>query len=146
MAARPVPTPKSHHRPNSTGFFSDLLAAQFGDSLRWAIGTVSPRPSWPGPETTVAPRILNPAEIAAAIAQHYPLGLRVQGRGGTVGVQFLVGQTGAVQQTRVGQISAYPELDEAALRVADAYRFSPALLGEGPIAVWVSHAIDFRVP
>ena len=29
MAARPVPTPKSHHRPNSTGFFSDLLTGRY---------------------------------------------------------------------------------------------------------------------
>ena len=100
------------------------LAGQFGDSIRWVFATASPSPSDPAPETTVAPRILNSAEIAAAVSQHYPLGLRAQGLSGTVGVQFLVGPTGAVQQTRIGQISAFQELDEAALRVADTYRFS----------------------
>jgi TonB family protein len=97
-------------------------------------------------ELSVLPRILNPDDIVGAIADAYPLRLRDGGLGATVGMHFLVGATGVVQQTRIGQISAYRDLDEAALRVAEVYQFSPADLDGEPIPVWVSHAIDFRVP
>jgi TonB family protein len=109
-------------------------------------GVVSPLP----PEVelrqlTRIPRILNAGEILRAIGEAYPPRLRERGLGGTVGVQFLVEPAGVVVERRVGQISAYRDLDEAALAVARVYRFSGAELDGRPVPVWVSHAIDFRV-
>jgi len=102
---------------------------------------------WPDKplELTVTPAILNPEEVLDAIARAYPNTLRREGRGGTVGMLFLVGASGAVEGIRVGQIAAYEELNAAAVQVARVYRFSPAQAGGEPVAVWVSHAIDFRV-
>jgi TonB family protein len=61
-------------------------------------------------------------------------------------MQFLVGTTGEIERLRIGQISAYPALDRAAMQVATMYRFSPALRRGEPVAVWVSHAISFYPP
>jgi hypothetical protein len=46
----------------------------------------------------------------------------------------------------VSAISAYDALTAAAGRVAQVYRFSPGRAGEEYVTLWVSHAIDFRVP
>ena len=115
----------------------------------WGVILPFSNPTFPATqprELTQLPRVLNADAVAEAVAQHYPSRLRDQGLGGTVGVHFEVDANGAVQRTRIGQVSAYPELDEAALRVAAVYQFSPALVGNEPIAVWVSHAVDFRAP
>jgi TonB family protein len=103
-------------------------------------------PSDPLPPMTAPPRILNADEILQTIRAAYPRTLLDQGRGGTVGMQFLVGATGEVERIRIAQISAYPALDEAAVQVASVYRFSPALRGDQRVAVWVAHAISFYPP
>lgn len=95
-------------------------------------------------QLTTSPQVLNPTEVSEATTQAYPTRLREQGIGGTVGILFLVERAGVVQQRRIGQVSAYPELDSAALEVARVYRFSGASTEEGSVPVWVSHAIDFR--
>jgi TonB family protein len=95
---------------------------------------------------TVSPRILNPEAIIEAIRAAYPSELLARGRGGTVGMQFLVGPEGEIQRRQIGQISAYPALDRAAMQVASIYRFSPALEDDVPVAVWVAHAISFYPP
>jgi TonB family protein len=116
-------------------------------SSRLPVGTQSVAlPSDPPPTVTVPPRILNPDEIVAAIRAAYPRDLLDRGRGGTVGMQFLVGSEGEVQGYKVGQISAYTALDQAARQVASVYRFSPAFIGDEPVTVWVAHAISFYPP
>jgi TonB family protein len=117
----------------------------FGDTAGLTITYDQSLPGETPPEVTDQPRILNPEEIVAAMAAAYPEQLRDRGLGGTVGMQFRLDERGVVTRTRIGQISAYPAFDEAALRVARLYRFSPAVLDGQPTAVWVSHAIDFRV-
>jgi TonB family protein len=122
-----------------------IAKTMYGDS----IATVPYFRSWPGnapPETTIAPRVRNPEEVMRSIAAAYPDNLRDRGIGGTVGMHFLLGATGQVEAIRIGQISAYPALDEAALHVANVYRFSPAMQGRDAIPVWVSHAISFYPP
>jgi TonB family protein len=121
--------------------FSGLSAQGFV-----ATPITAPFPGGPPREVTETPQILNPAEIIAEIAAAYPPSLRARGLGGTVAVQFLVGEAGEVRKLRVTQIAAYEELTLAAARVAEVYRFSPARAGDEYVALWVSHAIDFRVP
>ena len=48
------------------------------------------------------------------------------------------------ERIRVGQTSAYPALDRAARRLANVYRFTPALRGDHPVTVWVNRAVTFR--
>jgi len=50
-----------------------------------------------------------------------------------------------LQKELLETVAAYEELNAAAVQVARVYRFSPAQAGGEPVAVWVSHAIDFRV-
>ena len=75
---------------------------------------------------------------------HPPL-LRDAGIGGTVRVYFFIDATGEVRRRLIDTGSGHPALDEAALRVAEVYRFSPAENRGEPAPVWVSFPITFRV-
>jgi protein TonB len=94
---------------------------------------------------TVAPSILNRDEVVRAMEREYPPLLRDAGIGGTVKVYFFIDENGAVQDTRVDQTSGHQALDEAALKVANIYRFSPALNRDKKVPVWVSFPITFQV-
>jgi protein TonB len=94
---------------------------------------------------TVAPTLLNREEIMQAMIAAYPPLLRRSGIGGVVRVYFFINQEGVVQDSRVHQGSGFAELDEAALAVADVYRFSPAMNRDKQVPVWVSLPIEFQV-
>lgn len=94
---------------------------------------------------TVAPSILNREEVARAMAENYPTILRSAGIGGTVRVYFFIDENGSVQDRRIQTSSGHPQLDEAALAVAELYRFSPALNRDKKVPVWVLFPIEFRV-
>ena len=94
---------------------------------------------------TVAPRILNKDEIVRAMARAYPPTLREAGIGGQVYIFFFIDEEGRVQTTRIDQSSGHEGLDEAALAVADLYRFSPALNRDQRVPVWVSFPIRFEI-
>jgi protein TonB len=94
---------------------------------------------------TVAPGLLNLAEVQRALTREYPTVLRDSGIGGRVEVWFFIDEEGRVQQTQVNQSSGYEALDQAALNVAEVYRFSPALNRENRVQVWVSLPITFQV-
>lgn len=92
---------------------------------------------------TVAPSILNRADVVRSMAAEYPPLLREAGIGGTASLYFFIDAEGQVQDVRVDRSSGHEALDEAALRVARVYRFSPALNREEPVPVWVSLGITF---
>ena len=94
---------------------------------------------------TVAPSILNRSDVVRAMEREYPPLLRDAGIGGTVRVYFFIDENGAVQDTRIDQTSGHQALDDAALKVADIYRFSPALNRDKKVPVWVSFPITFQV-
>jgi protein TonB len=75
----------------------------------------------------------------------YPPLLREAGVGGTVGVSFFIDEEGAVRNTILMEGSGHPALDDAALRVADVYRFEPALNRHERVPVWVTFPITFQV-
>lgn len=93
---------------------------------------------------TVAPTILNREEIVAAMSAAYPPLLREAGVGGTARVYFFIDEEGRVRNVRLDQSTGHEALDEAALAVADRYRFSPALNRDDPVPVWVSFPITFQ--
>jgi protein TonB len=92
---------------------------------------------------TVAPSIQNRGELVRLIRDSYPPALRDAGIGGEVVVWFYIDETGGVQDTRVSRSSGYEALDAAALRVADRFRFTPALNRDNAVAVWVQFPITF---
>ncbi len=94
---------------------------------------------------TVAPTILNGTEIVRAMERAYPAFLRDAGVGGTVQVLFHIDEAGTVQDVRLDESSGHQALDQAALSVANLYRFSPALNRDQRVPVWVSFPIVFRV-
>jgi protein TonB len=91
----------------------------------------------------VAPSIQNRGELVRLIRDSYPPALRDAGIGGEVVVWFYIDETGGVQDTRVSRSSGYEALDAAALRVADRFRFTPALNRDNAVAVWVQFPITF---
>lgn len=94
---------------------------------------------------TVAPEILNRAQLQLAMANAYPPLLKEARIGGTVSVFFFIDAEGVVKQTRIDRSSGHHALDDAALAVADTYRFSPALNRDQRVPVWVSFPITFQV-
>ncbi len=94
---------------------------------------------------TVAPAILNRDEVVVAMVREYPPLLRDAGIGGTVRVYFFVNEDGRVEQVRIDESSGHQALDDAALAVADVYRFSAALNRDKKVPVWVSFPITFQV-
>jgi protein TonB len=94
---------------------------------------------------TVRPEIRNRAEVTAALMREYPPILRDNGIGGTVVVWFFITEEGLVQDTRVSQSSGQVQFDEAALKVADVLRFTPALNRDQRVQVWIEVPITFQV-
>jgi len=93
---------------------------------------------------TVAPDRINDAEIVRALEREYPPLLRDAGIGGTVLVWFFIDESGIVQNQQVQQSSGHQALDDAALRVAPVFRFTPALNRDNAVPVWVAFPITFR--
>lgn len=94
---------------------------------------------------TVAPTIRNRAEVIQAMEAEYPPLLRDAGIGGTVKVYFFINEEGVATDVRIDESSGHQALDDAALRVAGKYRFSPALNRAEKVPVWVSFPITFQV-
>lgn len=94
---------------------------------------------------TVPPRIRNLDEVVRAMARVYPRALRDAGIGGTVHVLFAIDEDGVVRDFEIDRSSGHQALDDAALSVAEVYRFSPALNRDQRVPVWVSFPITFRV-
>jgi protein TonB len=94
---------------------------------------------------TVAPSILNRQEVVRSMEREYPPLLRDAGIGGTVRVFFFIDESGVVKDYRIDQSSGHQALDDAALAVADVYRFSAALNRDKKVPVWVSFPITFQV-
>lgn len=94
---------------------------------------------------TVAPRLLNAAEIRGLMVLEYPEVLRDSGVGGDIVMWFYLSEEGATLEVRIAKGSGYETLDAAALRVAERMRFTPALNRDQPIRAWVQFPIVFRI-
>jgi TonB family protein len=96
-----------------------------------------------GSDITAEPRLENVAEIQTLIEREYPPLLRDAGIGGVANVWFLIAEDGSIERTQLAEGAGHPKLDEAALRVAAAARFSPALSRGVARSAWVSQPISF---
>jgi protein TonB len=92
---------------------------------------------------TVAPRLLNRAETERALQRSYPPFLRDAGVGGRPTVWIHVDENGEVIGAQIHESSNREALDQAALAVAHAMKFSPALNFDRKVSVWVSIPISF---
>ncbi len=94
---------------------------------------------------TVRPELKNRREVGEALLRLYPPLLRNAGIGGEVVVWFFLSEEGTVLDRRVSQSSGYTQFDEAALEVADVFRFTPALNRDRIVQVWIQLPITFQV-
>lgn len=94
---------------------------------------------------TVAPDLSNPIEVVQALREEYPPLLRDAGIGGSILVWFLIDEEGRLRTTLIRESSGQAALDQAALRVAERMRFTPARNGDETVPVWISLPITFRV-
>jgi periplasmic protein TonB len=94
---------------------------------------------------TVAPQLLNTAEVQRALERNYPRPLRDAGIGGTVLMHFMIDEQGHVVRRQIAEASAYAAFDDAALSVAEVMRFAPAWNRDRKVAVWVQIPIVFTV-
>ena len=94
---------------------------------------------------TVRPELTNVSEIQRALEREYPPLLRDAGIGGSPVVWFFISESGVVQDTRLNKSSGHPQLDNAALKVADIMKFTPALNRDKTVPVWVQLPITFQV-
>ena len=92
---------------------------------------------------TVKPELLNRADVARAMTRLYPEMLVQAGIGGTVLVWLHLDENGAVIETRVKSSSGHTALDDAALKVAQTARFSPAYNRDQRVRVWVELPVVF---
>ena len=92
---------------------------------------------------TVKPDSTNAAEVRRALEREYPPLLRDAGIGGTTVVWFFIDEQGVVQNQVVQATSGHQALDDAALRVAPVFKFTPALNRDKAVPVWVQLPITF---
>lgn len=93
----------------------------------------------------VAPRLINRREVVDALARHYPKSLRQAGIAGRVVLWIYIDDQGTVVKSHVEETSGSTALDQAAQRVAEVMRFSPAKNRDKVTAVWISQPINFEV-
>ena len=94
---------------------------------------------------TVRPEIRNRSAVIQAMERGDPPILRDAGIGGQVLVWFFINEQGRVVDNRIANSSGNAQLDEAALRVASVYEFTPALNRDQVVPVWVQIPITFQV-
>ncbi len=113
---------------------------------------------------TVRPELTNRDEVNQAVMRVYPAALRDSGGRrippGSVVVWFYISNTGQVLHSEIAQSSGQEQLDQAALRLATAYQFTPAMnprqvqnpvplshavirIREAPVPVWIQLPITF---
>ena len=92
----------------------------------------------------VAPTMVNRTEVSRVLEQEYPEPYRNVGIGGTVVVHFFITEEGEVRNALVADSSGLQPLDDAALRVAEVARFTPAYNRSQPVPVWIQLPITFE--
>ena len=92
---------------------------------------------------TVKPELRNPDEVARSLQRNYPPLLRDAGIGGTTIMWFFINENGTVINTKLFKTSGYDALDDAAAKVAEIMKFSPAMNRDKTVQVWVQIPITF---
>ena len=95
---------------------------------------------------TIRSELRNRSEVIQAYMREFPAILRDAGVGATVEVWFYISDMGQVLHVSIAQSSGQALVDDAALRVAGVYEFTPATnYREEPVQVWIKFPITFEV-
>jgi protein TonB len=130
---------------SAAAIYSAAIVAQQDttDNSREAVVAIGETPSFT--PFTVAPVVQNRDEVARALEREYPALLRDAGVGGRAIVWLRLDEEGIVQDVQINTSSGHPALDEAALKVGEVMRFSPAMNRDKVVPVWVSIPVSFQV-
>lgn len=93
---------------------------------------------------TVKPELKNREEVARTLQRTYPPMLRDAGVGGTVLIWALIDEQGNVMKTQVKETSGHDALDQAAQKVGQVMKFTPALNRDQKVKVWIQLPIVFK--
>ena len=142
----PVPVPESAAEPGAT------LATQ--EDLRTLVEPPSGAEGGPTegpvvlPEEESPPEIFVPyekgPEIVRKVSPVYPEIARKAGIQGPVRVTIWVDREGKPREVRVAESDA-EVLNQAAMEAAKQYLFTPAIMNDRPVSVWVSLPFVFRL-
>jgi protein TonB len=99
--------------------------------------------SAPKQAALAAPRLLNMDDLQVNIRKYYPEAEHRAGKAGRVMLAMVVGKDGSLSDVRVEK-SGGENFDAAAIKVAQAMKFSPATRAGVPTAVEISEGIDFE--
>ena len=94
---------------------------------------------------TVRPEIKDRKAALRIVERNYPKLLKDAGIGGSVNVWVFIDTDGKVQNAQVQKSSGNKALDDAALKSARVFSFTPALNRDKRVPVWVSIPITFAV-
>jgi len=95
------------------------------------------------PVSAARPQLLDRNRAQLLLEDVYPIALQRQGVGGVVGLRIFVDTNGLAVTPQVMTSSGVPELDNAALRAAQLFRFQPAMQGSTPVATWIDMPVTF---
>ena len=93
----------------------------------------------------IEPRLLNGPEMLRLLERLYPRLLKEAGIGGEILMWVWVDEQGKPTRSQINQSSGYPQLDDTALAIVERMEFSPAMLRDKPIGVWIGQPISFSV-
>lgn len=144
----PVPVPDAEITPDATIATQEQMNAS---ETGFEVGDPSGTYSIPdeavlvdeGPPPAFVP-VEKPPAVVHRVDPVYPEIPRRAGIEGTVYVNMWVTKEGRVKQAVVVRSSS-PMLDEAALAAARQWVFTPAVMNNGPVAVWVTVPFRFRL-
>ena len=93
---------------------------------------------------TVAPSVENQEEVQQALRDRYPSHLRDEGIEGEAILHIFIDEDATVENIVMDRETDHPELNEAAMEVAEVFEFSPALNREEQVPVWIQIPVRFE--
>ena len=102
------------------------------------------------PDTVAEMRIFELAEVdrtpeaIRTVDAQYPPRLWADRVGGSVIVEFVVDDAGAVRQAKLRRGAPYPEFNRAAIAAVEQFRFSPGLKDGLPVRVRMDREFEFK--
>ena len=109
--------------------------------------TVAKPPPPPPPVVVRPPPPGTPVQVTFRpdISNYYPEAARREGQEGRAIIKICVNQQGKIDSADVATSSGFPELDEAAIKVAKAYRFKPATSEGKPVSSCPTLPVKFEL-
>ena len=109
--------------------------------------TVVKPPPPPAPVVVRPPPPGTPVQVTFRpdISNYYPEAARREGQEGRAIIKICVNQQGKIDSADVATSSGFPALDEAAIKVAKAYRFKPATSEGKPVAACPTLPVKFEL-